>query len=129
MSERLRTPPRERFADPVHVFSISDAAKELASEPASTIHGHRQVALYHNGGFTVALFRFDAGGTLDDHSARGQVMIQAIEGRLKVTTEHTPKGEMLEPGQFIVLAPGVVHAVTAEVDSLMLLTVALTETA
>lgn len=122
---RLRTPPRERFAEPVKTLDLLTVAEELGEEAGSTIHGHRQIALYHHGRFTVALFKFDRGGKLADHSAKGEVMIQSLEGRLKLTTDGVDEGTRLEPGRVTFIAPNVVHAVEAETDALMLLTVAL----
>lgn len=121
--ERLRTPPRERFAPPMEFFDLEAAAAELASEPSPAMQGHRQKMLYRHGGTSVSLFLFDAGAGLREHRTNGTVLIQALSGRLRVEAEGRP--HEVSAGRLLVMSPGVPHDVHALEASRMLLTVSL----
>jgi len=116
-----RPRPAERFAPLEDVVDLNDAAARLRNEPNAGRHGHRQMALFHHGPATVALYCFEAGSKLPDHVVDGPVMIHVLEGRLRVSTNET-KHE-LSAGQLLRLAPGVNHDVEATEASRMLLTV------
>ncbi len=118
-----RTPPRERFANDCTQFDLKQEAEALAAECHQGQFGHRQISLYKHGKASVSLFRFEQGGLMREHKAIGTVCIHVIEGRITLTAngeQHT-----LEAGGLLVLAPGIQHDVSAEQDSVMLLTVCL----
>jgi quercetin dioxygenase-like cupin family protein len=126
VSDRLRTPPAERFAGLKHLFSLGEALKQLRAEDHPARDGHRQVTIFHRAPVTKVLFSFDPGGQLQEHSARGLVTIHALEGRLEVAAggvEH-----QLEAGSILILDPDVLHDVRASERSAMLLTVHLQKT-
>lgn len=118
-----REPARDRFAAQEHFLDIEEAAKRLLSEPDKGQNGHRQIALHKTSHTTIALFVFEPGGRIPQHRAHGAVIIQTLQGRLRVAT--TESNHTLSPGQVLVLAPDVPHDVTAEEASRMLLTVSL----
>ena len=82
---------------------------------------------------TVALFKSDdlelmrlvllAGKSLPPHRVRGEITVQCIEGSIDVTVDG--ESHVLNAGQLLYLAGGVVHGVTALQDSSALVTVAL----
>lgn len=110
-SDRLRTPPVERFAGTEHVFDLGAAAAALRDENHPGIDGHRQVSLFHRDGLSLVTFDFEPGGCLADHSAEAYVTILAVAGSFEVST---PSGvHSLPAGSLIVMAPGIVHSVTA----------------
>jgi quercetin dioxygenase-like cupin family protein len=116
-----RREPEERFAGDEHLFDLAAVAEGLRREEHPARDGHRQITLVHEGGVTVILFDFEAGGQLPGHSAAGLVMIQVIAGMVDVVADdgtHTLGG-----GSLLVLAAGVRHDVTAREPSRMLLTV------
>lgn len=118
---RERRAPAERFAGSEHLFNLAASAESLRLEDQPARDGHRQITLVHEGGVSVVLFVFESGGRLSNHSADGLVLIQAIAGMLQVTT---PLGTHTVPtGSLLVLAPGVMHDVTARRASQMLLTI------
>ena len=121
----LREHPDIRFADPIQLFDLRKIADDLAREPIDTPNDHNQIALYKRDLVTTALFSFEKGGTLPEHSAVGTVFIQVVEGTLTVNVEGNP--QRVEAGQLLVLAPDIPHDVVAEVPSIMLLTVSLVE--
>ena len=71
----------------------------------------------------MALFAFDPGGALAEHSAKGTVTIEVIEGELLVTIGGDEMA--LRPGQLMVIAPKVRHAVSANAAAGFLLQVSL----
>lgn len=120
-NDRLRTPPSERFAGDTHVFSLPAVLKELRAEAHPARHGHRQITLLHRPKVTQVLFSFEAGGSLDQHSAPGLVTIHVLEGRLSIEAGGTDRE--LAAGEVIVLDPDVPHDVRAAEEAAMLLTV------
>ena len=126
MTDRLRTPPAERFAGSLHVFSLSAALEQLRAEDHPARDGHRQVTIFSRAPVTQVLFSFEPEGRLVEHSAPGLVTIHALEGRLLVSA----RGEESElgPGSVLILDPDVPHDVRAVELSAMLLTVHLQKT-
>lgn len=121
--DRLRPHSAERFAGDSHFFDLGSALQQLRAEPHSAQRGHRQVTLFHRTPVTHALFAFDQGGGLPDHSANGLVTIQALEGNL--TVQAAGETHRLQAGMLVILKPNIRHSVHAEEPSAMLLTVCL----
>jgi quercetin dioxygenase-like cupin family protein len=124
-SDRLRQSPQERFAPPVQLFDLGEAAARLRSEPSPPRDGHRQVALDRHGPLTLVLFTFEPGGLLRDHQVPGMATLVVTRGRLLVSTDEGD--HELVPGEVLTIGPGVVHSVSAPEPSDMLLTVCMTE--
>ncbi|MGV3618849.1 MAG: cupin domain-containing protein [Fimbriimonas sp.] len=118
-----RQPPRERFAQSEVQLDLAAAAQRLLDEPHEGQRGHRQIALYKTHHTTLALFAFDACGSMPEHRTAGAVIIHTLQGRLRVRTPED--AHVLAAGQVLVLAPGVPHDVVAEEASQMLLTVSM----
>jgi len=121
---RLRPHPEERFAAQQIEIDLNATAAHLRAEPQSGERGHRQQTLYRHGGLTVALFLFQRFTHLPPHRASGVVNMHVLRGLLKITADK--QVHELRGGQMLVLAPGIEHAVAAEEESEMLLTVRLT---
>jgi quercetin dioxygenase-like cupin family protein len=122
-ADRTRPHPEERFAPQAQSFDLTAAARELAAEVTSSAQRHRQKTLYRHGNSSLALFLFEAGAGLKEHSTNGTVFIQVLAGRIIVRAQ----GDQyeLDAGNVLVMAPCVPHAVDAEQASQMLLTVSL----
>lgn len=120
-TDRLRTPPVERFAGERHVFSLSAALAELRAEDHPARNGHRQITLFHRGPVTQVLFSFEPGGHLDEHSAHGLVSIHVLEGLVHIEADGVEHA--LGEGEILVLDPDVPHDVRAPKAAAMLLTV------
>ncbi len=74
----VRPRAAERFASDEDHVDLTAAAQWLWNEPGSGQHGHRQMALFHHGQSTVALYCFEAGASLPDHVVDGVVIIQVF---------------------------------------------------
>ena len=120
---RLRPHPNDRFEAKRIDFDLNARAARLRAEPQAGESGHRQETLYHRGGLTIALFVFGRFSHLPRHRAHGVVNIHVLRGQLKITLD--TEVHELRSGQMLVLAPDVEHAVAAEEESEMLLTVQL----
>jgi quercetin dioxygenase-like cupin family protein len=120
-AESGRTPPRERFAISEDAVDLAKAAEALRKEPGEGQHGRRQMALFRHGPETVALYSFEPGAKLPGHVIEGPVLIQVLNGRLKVRTQSTE--HELATGMLLRLAPNVEHDVEAIDAADMLLTV------
>jgi quercetin dioxygenase-like cupin family protein len=126
VTDRLRTPPAERFAGPKHLFSLPAALEQLRAEDHPARDGHRQVTIFQRAPVTQVLFSFEPEGRFQEHSAPGLVTIHALEGRLVVSAEG--EANELGPGSVLILDPEVPHDVRALEPSAMLLTVHLQKT-
>ena len=122
---RLRQHPSERFAVPQLLVDLETVISKLRSEPHAGERGHRQETLYRRGGFTVALFAFDRFTGLSNHKAKGIVNIHVLRGCMKIIA--ADQVHELRAGQMVILAPGLEHAVAAEEEGEILVTVYLTE--
>jgi quercetin dioxygenase-like cupin family protein len=119
--ERLRRAPGDRFAGKSHAFDLAASLAKLRTEDHPSKDGHRQITLLHRAPVGHVLFSFESGGSLARHSARGEVNIHVLEGRLLVEAEG--REHDLRAGHLLILSPGVPHDVRALVPSAMLLTV------
>ena len=118
---RLRQHPQERFAAPQLVVDLETVISKLRSEPGAGERGHRQETLYRHGGYSIALFAFDRFAGLPEHKANGVVTMHVLRGCMKITA--AGQVHELRAGQMLILAPGVAHAVAAEEEGEMLVTV------
>lgn len=117
--ERRRPRPADRFAADEHQLDLRSALHALRAEPNPGAHGHRQVALMHEGPVRLVLFAFDHGGRMPQHAAPGWVTIHVLRGSLTVRTPETT--HVLAGGTLLSLAPGVRHDLEATEESDMLL--------
>jgi quercetin dioxygenase-like cupin family protein len=118
---RLRQHPQERFAVAQLLVDLETVIRKLRSESQAGERGHRQETLYRRGGYTIALFAFDRFTGLSEHKANGIVNMHVLRGCMKVTA--AGQVHELRAGQMLILAPGVAHAVAAEAEGEMLVTV------
>lgn len=121
--DRLREPPSERFDTSSLVLDLHTELAALRAETAPTKQGHRQKTLFKHSGRTIAVFTFDAGGELPEHSVAGTVTIQPIEG--EVTVDAAGESRTLRTGQVLVIAPGTTHSLVSARPSAFLLQISL----
>ncbi len=124
-NERLRPHPAARFASPQVEIDLAAIETRLRSELQAGEGGHRQETLYKDGALTIALFLFERFTGLSEHQAAGTVNMHVLRGQLKITAEG--QAHVLRAGHMLLLAPGLKHAVSAEEESVMLLTVRLAD--
>ena len=95
---------------------IDDLARTVEVEPGKRTSG---VALAADGA-RVVVFAFDGGVELAAHKAPGPILLQALQGHLRVTAD----GETadLRPGGMLHIDAGVIHSVQAAEPSKMALT-------
>jgi quercetin dioxygenase-like cupin family protein len=70
---------------------------------------------------SITLFAFAAGEGVSTHSAPGDAMVYILEGEAKITIDGVPL--TAKSGEIIVMPANIPHAVDAEKDFKMLLTV------
>lgn len=121
---RPRIPPRERFAGTERLFNLEKAFAELPGE-STPRQGHMQKALYRLGPTTTAIFAFETGGEIDQHSVDGESIIHVLSGRMSIRTAQSKRE--LGPNDLMMLDPGVPHDVKALEPTRMLMTVVLGE--
>jgi uncharacterized protein (DUF2249 family)/quercetin dioxygenase-like cupin family protein len=122
-NERLRQHPEQRFRPPQIQVDLEQISAKLQGESVAENRKHRQETLYRHGPLTIALFLFEAGASMPQHSAEGTVIVQVLQGRLKMSSEG--RVHDLSAGGMLILAPKVRHDVEAVEPTRMLLTVCL----
>ena len=121
--DRPRPPPAERFAGSEHAIDLGSALEALRKEERGSKDRHRQITVFRKDALRILLFAFEAGGRLGSHRAPGWVVIQALNGTVRVRTES--ETHELAAGRILVLEPDAIHEVEAEGEADMLLTVSL----
>jgi quercetin dioxygenase-like cupin family protein len=100
---------------PQPISHVGDLAALIAVSPESTVSR----TVLRAEGVRVVLFGFDAGQELTEHTAAVPILLQVLDGRLRVGAG----GEVveLEPGGLVHLGARVPHEVLALVPSRMAL--------
>ncbi len=86
---------------------LTDLASLVQVQPQSTVSR----TVLRAEGANVVLFAFDAGEELREHTAAIPVLLQTLEGSLRITADG--RSVVLEPGNLIHLGTRVPHAVEA----------------
>lgn len=90
---------------------------------ADALVGARTTALLKAHQLEIVRIVLHAGQTLREHAVPGEITVQCLEGSLVFSTPDAQ--HELAAGDFIHLAGGVPHALTARIDSSALLTICL----
>lgn len=95
---------------------VADAAALVAVQPQSTVSR----TVLRAEGVRVVLFSFDAGQELTEHTAAIPVLLQVLDGHVRVTADGRTVD--LHPGGLVHLTTRLPHAVLAVEPSRLLLT-------
>jgi quercetin dioxygenase-like cupin family protein len=120
--DRLRRPPRERFAGVERVFDLGALFAGLASESVER-QGHMQKTVYKHGRLTSAVFAFERAGRLERHRVEGEAVLLVLEGELEVAVDGEKR--RVAGGQMMLLDPGVEHEIEARERSQVVMHVVL----
>lgn len=82
--------------------------------------------LVQNSAVSITLFAFDAGEEISSHSSGGDAMLTVMDGSAKITIGDQVYS--VNAGETIVMPAGIPHAVAAEKQFKMLLTVVFGQT-
>ena len=93
---------------------------DLSTEAPTPKEGILSRTLHSAGGSKTVLFAFDAGQELSEHTASRPAILHVLSGRgqLKLGEEEKPAN----PGTWVYMPAGLVHALRAESPLTMLLT-------
>ncbi len=108
MSEFVKNIP---FAEPVSLTGLIDV------EPGKVISR----TFVQRPEVSITLFSFGAGEGVSTHSAPGDAIVQVLSGEAKITINGAPL--TAKTGDIVVMPANIPHAVDAEKDFKMLLTV------
>lgn len=99
---------------------MAEYLPNLTSHIAIANHSTVSTTALRAEGVRLVLFAFDVGEELSEHTAAVPVLLQALEGELRVEAS----GQMMDlrPGDLIHLASREPHSVKATLPSIMLLT-------
>ena len=101
-----------------------DINQEISSLRDQMVSGQdkRGVALVKEGGLRVVLTALISGATMEEHQAAGPTTVQVLSGRIEVRVGDEKLD--LPAGGMVVFDRHVGHAVVAEEDSAILITIA-----
>jgi quercetin dioxygenase-like cupin family protein len=104
---------------PVHHLDLEAEAHKLLEK----LPGHRRQTrnLAREAGVSVLMMAMETGDILKDHATDGVVTVQLLSGRAVLASENQ-RVDLLK-GHLSVLQPGVRHDLTAEEQSVLLLTI------
>ena len=119
----LRERAQERLDGSAIHLDLDAEFEKLATENDKTVAGHRQITLFKGYKSTVAVFAFESGGGMREHSAPGVVTVQVLRGLIEINV--AGETHQLRSNNVLVIPPGARHDVKALEQSQMLLTVSL----
>ncbi|MCZ2111277.1 MAG: cupin domain-containing protein [Dehalococcoidia bacterium] len=108
------------------VYALDREAAELTRGLAG--HGRRAITLTKQPPLTVVLMAMEAGNHVAEHSTAGSTTVLVVSGEVRVMVNGTEE-IILRDRQLAVIGPNVRHDLHADRESLLLITVALTEEA
>jgi len=97
--------------------TVLPLAEEVAIQPGQIV----SKTLAQNTAVSITLFAFSKGEEISTHDSEGDAMVQVLEGTGRFTVGGTV--HLVKQGEVIVMPAKVPHAVYAEEDFKMLLTV------
>jgi quercetin dioxygenase-like cupin family protein len=103
-------------------FSLDAIAREQTKRAAAASSGRSAETVYggHEHALRQTLVAMTAGSSLDEHESPGEATVQVLRGRVRLTAgEQTWEGRT---GDLLVV-PGARHALHADEDAVVLLTV------
>lgn len=114
------TRPTHTMAAPLLCFGLESEVRRLRAEPETS--GTRNgITLVKDGPLRVVLVLLGAGASLDDAAGTGPATVQILSGSVRF--EARDGQGTLGAGAIVALESGVPHAVTAEEESAVLLTI------
>jgi quercetin dioxygenase-like cupin family protein len=119
----MRERAEERLDGSAAVLNLPEEFAKLASEIDAAVAGHRQITLFKGYKSTVAIFDFERGGGMREHSAPGVVTVHVLQGELEIDVAGA--AHRVHAQNILVIPPGARHDVKAIEPSQMLLTVSL----
>lgn len=84
--QRLRPPPRERFAEDVTTLDLVRVFDALDLETTPSTDGHRQITLFKRGPFTLMALSFETDATWPRHVTDGVVTLDLLRGHVDIFT-------------------------------------------
>jgi quercetin dioxygenase-like cupin family protein len=120
-NQRLRPHPDDRFRNSATLVNLRSVAAALRSERNAGEGGHRQETVFKHGNLTVALFVLDRFSHLPEHVAKGLVSMHVLTGSMKITADGVERE--LKAGEMLMLTSGVRHALKAEEESEVLVSI------
>ncbi len=115
------TTPEGQYPKPaaIHFLDLEAEADNLVA----TLPGHRRQtkSLVREHGVSVLMMAMEGGDALMDHSADGVVMVRVVRGHAVVTANNNRSD--MRPGQMVLMQPGVQHALEAQEQTVVVLTV------
>jgi len=116
-------PEGDRVLDgPLVRISIPDTIRQIKSEPAWLNGDRNAITLLHNDQLRLVLIALHQHATITGHAVDGASYIQVLQGRIWLETEI--QSTSLDEGEGMAIAPGILHSVFAEQETVLTLTLA-----
>lgn len=101
-------------------FDLAAVARELQAEELYQRDGQAGRTLIRVSDLRIVVIALRAGKRISEHQANVTASVQTLSGRVRLQLEE--ESAEVGEGQMIVLGSGLAHDVTAEVDSVIVLT-------
>lgn len=104
---------------PVHHLDLEAEADRLLVQLANHEQQGQNVA--REGGVSLIMMAMESGDSIKEHSTPGTTSVQVIRGHATLQAEG--QSVSLRPGELLLFQPGVRHDISAEEQSVVLLTI------
>ncbi len=105
---------------PLVEIDLNKFIAQLKQETTWTDSDRNSITVFKSDDMTIVLIGMHANGALKEHTAKGNINVQVLEGEIEFTTERQKVS--LEKGQMISLRENMPHSVLAIKESFFLLT-------
>jgi quercetin dioxygenase-like cupin family protein len=115
------TRPTHTMAGPLLCFGLETEVRRLRAEPEATQGSRNAITLVKDGPLRVVLVLLKAGAAFDDAAGPGPATVQVLSGRVRF--EGREGQGTIGAGAIVAIESGVPHVVTAEEESVVLVTI------
>lgn len=119
-----KRPDGERTIDaPLLSIDLNEFKKQIKAEESWAKNRRNAVTVFKSDTMRIVMIGLHKDAELPEHKADGVISVQLLEGEITFRAENTE--QKLVPGNMVTLHENIPHSVTAAVDSIFLLTMAL----
>jgi quercetin dioxygenase-like cupin family protein len=105
---------------PMITMDLSSFMEQIKGEPSWKENDRNSITIFKTDGMRIVMIALHKGAELKTHSAAGVISVQVLEGQMKfITDQETVE---LNKGQMLALHEGIPHSVFANVETVFLLT-------
>jgi quercetin dioxygenase-like cupin family protein len=118
----INRPEGDRVIDASYLYiNIPSHIEQLKKEKAWKMNDRNGITIFKTESLALVLTGLHAGATIKDNCINGLVVLQPIEGKIRV---NTVDGDLeMNPKDILTLRPNVAHSIEALTDAVILLSI------